>query len=68
MSAGNEGMLRGTGAVFNQCGFMDVDVQNMTEEKGLFCAGDMSHGASLVVKAIASGFQTAQSVAGFLEH
>ncbi len=66
-SAGNEELFRGTGIAVNQRGFVDVDAQNMTGEHGVFCAGDIMTGASLVIKAMSSGLQTAACVARFLE-
>lgn len=67
ISAGNEELFQGTGIELNQHGFVEVDAQHMTCHTGVFCAGDCIRGASLVIKAIASGSQTAECVARFLE-
>jgi glutamate synthase (NADPH/NADH) small chain len=43
------------------------DERNMTSEQGIFVAGDMSTGASLVVRAMADGRRAAAGVAAYLE-
>jgi glutamate synthase (NADPH/NADH) small chain len=43
------------------------DERNMTSESGIFVAGDMSTGASLVVRAMADGRRAAEGVAAYLE-
>lgn len=42
------------------------DSRNMTSIPGIFVAGDMTHGASLVVRAIADGRRAAEGVAAYL--
>ena len=42
------------------------DANNMTSVPGIFVAGDMSHGASLVVRAMKDGRQAAAGIAGYL--
>ena len=48
-------------------GAVAVDKEHMTCVEGVFSAGDMALGQSLVVKAIADGRQTAKSVIGYLK-
>jgi glutamate synthase (NADPH/NADH) small chain len=43
------------------------DDDHKTSHSGVFVAGDMTHGASLVVRAINDGFQTAKSVMNWLK-
>lgn len=66
VSPGNDELLQNSSVVLNQLGFVEVDENNMTGQEGVFCAGDMANGSSLVIKAIDSGLQTAKSVAKFL--
>ena len=47
-------------------GFLRRGENSMTSEEGVFVAGDMTHGASLVVRAIRDGQDTAVSVARYL--
>ncbi len=42
------------------------DARNMTSVPGIFVAGDMTHGASLVVRAIADGRKAAEGIAAYL--
>lgn len=42
------------------------DANNMTSEAGIFVAGDMSQGASLVVRAMRDGRRAAEGVAAYL--
>jgi glutamate synthase (NADPH/NADH) small chain len=48
-------------------GFLRRDADGMTSSRGVFVAGDMTRGASLVVRAMEDGRQTARAVAAFLE-
>ena len=47
-------------------GFIAGDARHMTNIEGLFVAGDMQRGASLVVHAIDDGIRTARQVAAYL--
>lgn len=47
-------------------GFVARDADGMTSERGVFVAGDMTQGASLVVRAIADGIRVAAAVGRFL--
>ncbi len=47
-------------------GFLQRDATHMTNGPGVFVAGDMQRGASLVVHAISDGMRTAEHVAAFL--
>lgn len=47
-------------------GFIRRNQQHMTNVQGVFVAGDMQRGASLVVHAIADGMRTAEHVAAYL--
>ncbi len=48
-------------------GFIGRDECHMTNVEGVFVAGDMQRGPSLVVRAIADGMQTARQVQAYLE-
>lgn len=48
-------------------GFLKRDSLHMTNVPGIFVAGDMQRGASLVVHAIADGMRTAEHVASYLQ-
>lgn len=61
-----EGLLEGLGVAFNERGAVKTDENHMTSVPGVFSAGDMSRGASLVVWAIAEGRQTAKSIDTYL--
>jgi len=47
-------------------GFLARDQNHMTGEPGVFTAGDMTQGASLVVRAILDGLQAAEGVTRYL--
>lgn len=47
-------------------GFVARDAAGMTSERGVFVAGDMTQGASLVVRAMADGIRVAAAVCRFL--
>ncbi|RJP26627.1 MAG: glutamate synthase subunit beta [Candidatus Omnitrophota bacterium] len=57
-----EGLLADLGVAFNPRGVVQVDENYMTSLPGVFAAGDMSRGASLVVWAIWEGRQAAKGV------
>jgi glutamate synthase (NADPH/NADH) small chain len=54
------------GIQLNERGHIQADDSGMTSVEGIFTAGDMTLGQSLVVKAIADGRRTAQGIMGFL--
>ncbi|MEO5369239.1 MAG: glutamate synthase subunit beta [Magnetococcus sp. DMHC-1] len=60
------GLLEQLGVELTANGHVQADSRNMTNIPGLFVAGDMHIGQSLVLRAIASGRQTAQAVDGWL--
>ena len=51
----------------NQRGFVAADTRHMTNVEGVFVAGDMQSGPSLVVRAMADGMRTAESVIAHLD-
>jgi len=51
----------------DQRGNIKVDGNHMTSEQGVFAAGDMARGQSLVVRAIADGRATAAGIAAYLQ-
>ena len=46
---------------------VQVDANGMTTVPGIFAAGDMAAGPSLVVRAISSGKKAAYGMVGYLE-
>ena len=50
----------------NERGHIRTDHWGMTSVEGIFAAGDMALGQSLVVKAIADGRRTARGIMAFL--
>ncbi|KMQ49696.1 Glutamate synthase [NADPH] small chain [Chitinispirillum alkaliphilum] len=48
-------------------GFVCFDKNSMTSKPGVFIAGDMAHGASLVVRALADGAHVARQVSEYLK-
>lgn len=48
-------------------GNIKVDDQHMTNVKGVFAAGDMTQGPSLVVRAIADGREAARGMMQYLK-
>jgi len=60
------GLLDDLGVQFNARGAVAVDANCMTSVPGIFAAGDMSRGASLVVWAIAEGRLAAKGVDQYL--
>lgn len=61
-----EGLLEKLGVELNARKNVVVNEQNMTSLKKVFAAGDAASGASLVVRAMASGRKTAQEIDNFL--
>jgi glutamate synthase (NADPH) small chain len=61
------GLLSELGVELDPRGNVQVNQLNMTSIEGVFAAGDMATGQSLVLKAIAGGRQTAQSVDKWLQ-
>ena len=55
----HEGMLNELGVEFDARGNVKLDSNRMTSRPGIFAAGDMARGQSLVVWAIAEGRETA---------
>jgi glutamate synthase (NADPH) small chain len=62
----HEGLLDGLGVKYDNRGNVLTDIKNESSVKGVFAAGDAASGASLVVRAMASGKQVAESVHTFL--
>jgi len=64
---GRNALVEQLGIELNPRGFVRRDANGMTSEEGIFVAGDMSQGASLVVRAIEDGKQIAEGVARYLD-
>ncbi len=62
----HEGLAEELGINFNQNGNISIDNEHKTNTKKVFATGDAVSGASLVVRAIASGRKTADCVHEFL--
>ena len=60
-------LLDDLGIKFNSKGTINYDENSMTEVEGVFVAGDMAHGASLVVRAIADGRRCAEGILRYLK-
>jgi glutamate synthase (NADPH/NADH) small chain len=60
------GMLEQLGVALDGRGNVATDERNMTSVEGVFAAGDMRRGQSLVVWAIAEGRKTAANVDAYL--
>ena len=60
------GLLEQLGVQYNEKSGVKINGQRMTSVPGVFAAGDVSRGASLVVWAIADGRQTAREVDKYL--
>lgn len=58
----HEGMLDSLGVEFDARGNVKVDQNHMTSKEGIFAAGDMAIGQSLVVRAIKQGRNAARGV------
>ncbi|NPU98205.1 MAG: glutamate synthase subunit beta [Candidatus Omnitrophica bacterium] len=61
-----EGLLKGLGVEYSERGSVQIDENSMTNLPGIFAAGDMSRGASLVVWAIWDGRQAAKGIDRYL--
>jgi glutamate synthase (NADPH/NADH) small chain len=61
-----EGMLADLGVELNNRGNVAVDADKMTSQPGIFSAGDMARGQSLIVWAIAEGRDAAMGVDKYL--
>ena len=59
-------LVEALGIAKDSRGFIARDDRHMTNVEGVFVAGDMRSGASLVVRAIGDGMQTARKVMAFL--
>lgn len=64
---GNTGLVEETGVGLTSRGFVQVDATGMTTVPGIFAAGDMATGPSLVVRAISSGKKAAYGMVGYLD-
>ena len=62
----HEGMLNELGVEFDARGNVKLDSNRMTSRPGVFAAGDMARGQSLVVWAIAEGRETAHYMDHYL--
>ena len=63
-----EGLLEQLGVEKDQRGNVKVDPQTRaTSVEGVFAAGDVASGASLVVRCIAAGRDTAKSIDTYLK-
>ena len=62
----HEGMLNELGVEFDARGNVKLDSNRMTSRPGVFAAGDMARGQSLVVWAIAEGRETAHYMDQYL--
>lgn len=60
------GLLEGLGVEYSERGSVKIDENSMTNLPGVFAAGDMSRGASLVVWAIWDGRQAAKGIDRYL--
>ncbi len=58
----HEGLIQELGVKLDERGNVQADERKMTSEDGIFVAGDMTRGQSLVVWAIAEGREAARSV------
>ncbi|MDP4277815.1 MAG: FAD-dependent oxidoreductase, partial [Bacteroidota bacterium] len=62
----HEGLLDEAGVSYDNRGNVLTDGKQSSSVKGIFAAGDAATGASLVVRAMASGKNVAESVHEFL--
>jgi len=62
----NDSLLTQLGLALNQRGSVTVNANKMTSQAGIFAAGDMERGQSLVVWAIADGRKAAHGVNAYL--
>jgi glutamate synthase (NADPH/NADH) small chain len=66
LGAETNGLLAGLGVLIDERGNVAVDEEKMTSVPGVFAAGDMARGQSLVVWAIADGRRAARGVDKYL--
>lgn len=66
LSPVHEGLVNELGVELDKRGNIKVDANGMTSVPGVFAAGDAATGASLVVRAIARGRETARGVNDYL--
>ena len=66
LSPVHEGLVNELGVELDSRGNIKVDNNGMTSVPGVFAAGDAATGASLVVRAIARGRETAKGVNDYL--
>jgi len=62
----HNGLLDNIGLEYDQRGNVKTDTSYMTSKKGVFCAGDMRRGQSLIVWAIYEGRQAAVAIDKYL--
>ncbi len=67
LSPVHEGLVNDLGVELDQRGNIKVDTHGATSVPGVFAAGDAATGASLVVRAIARGRETAMGVIEYLK-
>ncbi|MBR6251051.1 MAG: glutamate synthase subunit beta [Bacteroidales bacterium] len=67
LSPVHEGLVNDLGVELDQRGNIKVDAHGATSVPGIFAAGDAATGASLVVRAIARGRETAMGVIEYLK-
>ncbi len=66
LGAEKGGMLDQLGIELNERGNIPVNVERMTSVPGVFSAGDMARGQSLIVWAITEGRQAAKGIDKYL--
>jgi len=60
--------LEGTGVQFDEFGFIKTNKKLMTDEPGIFCAGDVRSGATMqIASAVGEGASAALSIREYLE-
>ena len=62
----HEGMIQQLGVTLDARGNVQVDGNHMTSKEGVFAAGDMAIGQSLVVRAIKQGRESARGIDKYL--
>jgi glutamate synthase (NADPH/NADH) small chain len=63
---GNKALIKNFGLKLDERGNVKADQRQMTSVEGVFTAGDMTTGQSLIVRAIASGRIAAKEIASYL--
>jgi len=63
---GRNPMAEGLGLIRDAAGNARIDGRHMTSVQGVFAAGDMAQGQSLVVRAMADGLATARCIVEYL--